>query len=67
MDGEKNLKKRNLSKEMKEILAVNEKQDVIQCVQSLDGNLRCELPNADLHSFKGIFSIIRDKDGDTGN
>ena len=52
---------------MKEILAVNEKQDVIQCVQSLDGHLRCELPNADLHSFKGIFSVVRDKDGDTGN
>jgi len=52
---------------MKEILAVNEKQEVIQCVQSLDGYLRCELPNKDLHSFKGIFSIVRDKDGDTGN
>ncbi len=67
LDGEKNLKKRNLSKEMKEVLAVNEKQDAIQCVQSLEGYFRCELPNADLHSFKGIFSVVRDMDGDTGN
>lgn len=59
LDGEKNLKKREQLKDLDKYFKKND----VDCPGYLKvkGHLKIELPNKDLHSFKGMLNIGSDE------
>ena len=59
LDGEKNLKKREFVKDLDKHI----KKDVLDpdAYLGIKGHLKVELPNKDLHSFKGMMNIGTDE------